>query len=105
MQVSRSIGDAYLKKQEFNREPLPNKFRLPEPFFKPILSYEPEISVHKLGPEDQFLIFASDGLWDQLSNQEVVNIVSNSPRNVRFLFVCVCSFMMQKLFLNINGWW
>ncbi|KAK7396532.1 hypothetical protein VNO78_17610 [Psophocarpus tetragonolobus] len=81
IQVSRSIGDAYLKKDEFNREPLPHKFRLAEPFFKPILSYEPSISVHKLGPEDQFLIFASDGLWEQLSNQEVVNIVSNSPRN------------------------
>ncbi|KAL5155318.1 putative protein phosphatase 2C 38 [Glycine soja] len=81
IQVSRSIGDAYLKKDEFNREPLPNKFRLSEPFSKPILSYEPAISVHKLRPEDQFIIFASDGLWEQLSNQEVVNIVSNSPRN------------------------
>lgn len=81
IQVSRSIGDAYLKKDEFNREPLQQKFRLPEPFFKPILSHEPSISVHKLRPEDQFLIFASDGLWEQLSNQEVVNIVSNNPRN------------------------
>lgn len=88
MQVSRSIGDAYLKKDEFNREPLPHKFRLPEPFFKPILNYEPSISVHKLRPEDQFLIFASDGLWEQLSNQEVVNIVSTNPRNVRFLPLC-----------------
>ncbi|XP_027350311.1 probable protein phosphatase 2C 38 [Abrus precatorius] len=81
IQVSRSIGDAYLKKGEFNKEPLPLKFRLPEPFFKPILSYEPSISMHKLHPDDQFIIFASDGLWDQLSNQEAVNIVSNNPRN------------------------
>ncbi|KAK2364040.1 putative protein phosphatase 2C [Trifolium repens] len=81
IQVSRSIGDAYLKKAEFNREPLPLKFRLPETFFKPILSSEPSISVHKIQPEDQFLIFASDGLWEHLSNQTAVNIVSNSPRN------------------------
>ncbi|KAK7245206.1 hypothetical protein RIF29_40041 [Crotalaria pallida] len=81
IQVSRSIGDAYLKKAEFNREPLPYKFRLDEPFFKPILSCEPSISMHKLHPNDQFLIFASDGLWEQLSNQEAVNIVSNNPRN------------------------
>lgn len=83
-QVSRSIGDAYLKKAEFNREPLLPRFRLPEPFFKPILSSEPSISVHKLRPEDQFLIFASDGLWEHLTNQEAVNIVNNYPRNVRF---------------------
>lgn len=81
IQVSRSIGDAYLKKAEFNREPLLPRFRLPEPILKPILSSEPSISVHKLCPEDQFLIFASDGLWEHLSNQEAINIVNNYPRN------------------------
>lgn len=82
-QVSRSIGDAYLKRAEFNREPLLPKFRLPEPFDKPILSSEPSIHVHRLQPEDQFVVFASDGLWEHLSHQEVVDIVDNYPRNVR----------------------
>ncbi|KAI4348001.1 hypothetical protein L6164_008766 [Bauhinia variegata] len=77
IQVSRSIGDAYLKKAEFNKEPLLPKFRLPETFEKPILLAEPTISVHKLCPEDQFLVFASDGLWEHLSNQEVVDMVQN----------------------------
>ncbi|XP_010534295.1 PREDICTED: probable protein phosphatase 2C 38 [Tarenaya hassleriana] len=81
IQVSRSIGDAYLKKAEFNREPLLAKFRLPEPFSTPILSAEPAITVHKIQPEDQFLIFASDGLWEHLSNQEAVDIVNTCPRN------------------------
>lgn len=81
IQVSRSIGDAYLKKSEFNREPLQPKFRLPEPFHKPILNPEPEILVRKLQPGDRFLIFASDGLWEHLSNQEAVDIVQNFPRN------------------------
>ncbi|XP_075513579.1 putative protein phosphatase 2C 38 isoform X2 [Primulina tabacum] len=81
IQVSRSIGDAYLKKQEFNRVPLLPKFRLPEPFEKPILLAEPSILVQKLYPEDQFLIFASDGLWEHLSNQEAVDLVNSSPRN------------------------
>ncbi|XP_021660814.2 probable protein phosphatase 2C 38 isoform X3 [Hevea brasiliensis] len=80
IQVSRSIGDAYLKRAEFNREPLLAKFRLPRPFDKPILKAEPTISVQKLCPEDQFLIFASDGLWEHLSNQEAVDIVNNCPR-------------------------
>ncbi|KAJ6690366.1 hypothetical protein OIU85_006615 [Salix viminalis] len=81
IQISRSIGDAYLKRAEFNREPLLAKFRLPEPFDKPILKAEPTILVQKLYPEDQFLIFASDGLWEQLSNQEAVDIVHSCPRN------------------------
>ncbi|XP_021826413.1 probable protein phosphatase 2C 48 [Prunus avium] len=80
IQVTRSLGDAYLKNAEFNREPLPLKFRLPEPFLKPILIPEPSISVLKLHPEDQFLIFASDGLWEHLSNQEAVDIVNSYPR-------------------------
>lgn len=81
IQISRSIGDAYLKNTEFNRAPLLQRFRLPEPFDKPILLAEPAILVQKLYPEDQFLIFASDGLWEHLTNQEAVNIVNNSPRN------------------------
>jgi len=82
LQVSRSIGDVYLKKSEFNKEPLYTKYRLREPMKRPILSWEPSITVHDLQPDDQFLIFASDGLWEQLSNQEAVEIVQNHPRNV-----------------------
>ncbi|CAJ2645651.1 probable protein phosphatase 2C 60 [Trifolium pratense] len=81
IQISRSIGDVYLKKPEFNREPLYTKFRLREPFKKPILSSEPSISVHELQPQDQFIIFASDGLWEHLSNQEAVDIVQNNPHS------------------------
>ncbi|KAK8606157.1 hypothetical protein V6N13_102914 [Hibiscus sabdariffa] len=80
-QISKSIGDVYLKKAEFNREPLYKKFRLREPFKKPILSADPSISTHQLLPQDQFVIFASDGLWEHLSNQEAVDIVQNHPRS------------------------
>ncbi|KVH92275.1 Protein phosphatase 2C (PP2C)-like protein [Cynara cardunculus var. scolymus] len=33
--------------------------------------------------KDQFLIFASNGLWENLSNQEAVDIVQNHLHNVR----------------------
>ncbi|XAR50976.1 Phosphoprotein phosphatase [Bertholletia excelsa] len=81
IQVSKSIGDAYLKRAEFNKEPLLAKFRLPEPFTTPILSAEPSVFIHKLSSKDQFLIFASDGLWEHLSNQEAVQLVNSSPRD------------------------
>lgn len=81
IQISRSIGDIYLKKAEFNKEPLYTKYRLREPIKRPILSGEPSITEHEIQPQDQFLIFASDGLWEQMSNQEAVDIVQNHPRN------------------------
>ncbi|GLT42961.1 hypothetical protein SLA2020_169380 [Shorea laevis] len=81
IQISRSIGDVYLKRAEFNREPLYAKFRLREPFKRPILSSEPSISVHQLQPHDQFIIFASDGLWEHLTNQDAVDIVQNHPHS------------------------
>ncbi|XP_004248644.1 probable protein phosphatase 2C 60 isoform X1 [Solanum lycopersicum] len=81
IQITRSIGDVYLKKAEFNREPLYAKFRLRESFQRPILSADPAILVHPVQPQDQFIIFASDGLWEHLSNQDAVDIVQNHPRN------------------------
>ncbi|KAG0462324.1 hypothetical protein HPP92_020800 [Vanilla planifolia] len=81
IQVSRSIGDAYLKDAEFNRDPLLAKFRLPQPFDKPILSAEPSVVTHTVSPKDLFVIFASDGLWEHLGNQEAAEIVHMYPRS------------------------
>ncbi|KAJ1395275.1 hypothetical protein SESBI_15585 [Sesbania bispinosa] len=79
IQVSRSIGDVYMKNAQFNREPLNPKFRLPEPMNMPILSASPTIISHSLQPNDSFLIFASDGLWEHLSNEKAVEIVNSNP--------------------------
>ncbi|XP_076893837.1 putative protein phosphatase 2C 46 [Bidens hawaiensis] len=81
IQISRSIGDVYLKKAEFNREPLYANFRLRDPIRRPILRSDPSVSMHEIQPEDRFVIFASDGLWEHLSNQEAVDIVKNHPNN------------------------
>lgn len=55
--VSRSFGD--LRMKEVQR----------------YVSAEPEMSVLQLTPEDKFIILASDGLWDVLTNQEAVDFV------------------------------
>ncbi|KAL6990089.1 [pyruvate dehydrogenase (acetyl-transferring)]-phosphatase [Sarracenia purpurea var. burkii] len=80
IQVSRSIGDVYMKHAQFNREPINRKFRLSEPMNMPILTATPSIILHPLQPNDSFLIFASDGLWEQLSNEKAVDIVCSNPR-------------------------
>jgi len=38
----------------------------------------PEITTHTITPKDQFIILASDGLWDALSNDEAVEHVLKS---------------------------
>lgn len=80
IQVSRSIGDAYLKRPEFSLDPSFPRFHLPEPIRRPVLTAEPSICTRALQPNDKFLIFASDGLWEHLTNQEAVDIVYNCPR-------------------------
>ncbi|KAJ7196174.1 hypothetical protein O6H91_Y509100 [Diphasiastrum complanatum] len=80
IQVSRSIGDVYLKKPEYNKDPLLARFQLSEPLQRPVLTAEPSVSAYNLGRQDKFVIFASDGLWEHLTNQEAVNIVYSSPR-------------------------
>lgn len=79
IQVSRSIGDAYLKRPEFSIGPSVPRFHLSEPLRRPVLTAEPSICTRVLRAHDKFLIFASDGLWDQLTNQEAVEIVHNHP--------------------------
>ncbi|KNA14289.1 hypothetical protein SOVF_108770 [Spinacia oleracea] len=37
----------------------------------------PEVTHRRLTPEDQFLLLACDGVWDVLSNEEVVSVVKS----------------------------
>ncbi|KAF0915082.1 hypothetical protein E2562_033197 [Oryza meyeriana var. granulata] len=80
IQVSRSIGDVYLKKPEYSMDPLFRNIGPPIPLKRPALSAEPSIHVRKLKPNDLFLIFASDGLWEHLSDDAAVQIVFKNPR-------------------------
>ncbi|KAK6161935.1 hypothetical protein DH2020_001776 [Rehmannia glutinosa] len=38
----------------------------------------PDVSYHRLTPNDEFLVVASDGVWDVLNNDEVMSIVSSA---------------------------
>ncbi|KAJ8458112.1 hypothetical protein OPV22_031038 [Ensete ventricosum] len=39
----------------------------------------PEISCRRITDRDEFVVLASDGIWDVLSNKEVVDIVASAP--------------------------
>ena len=54
--MSRAVGDFYLH---------------------PFVSWVPDIFTVKLGKSNTFVVAASDGLWDVLSNQQVVDMVNS----------------------------
>ena len=54
--MSRAVGDFYLQ---------------------PFVSWVPDIFTVKLLKSNRFVVVASDGVWDVLSNQHVVDIVNN----------------------------
>ncbi|KAL0408559.1 UNVERIFIED_CONTAM: putative protein phosphatase 2C 14 [Sesamum radiatum] len=64
--VSRSIGDAHLKDW---------------------VMAEPDTKVIYLTPDMQYLVLASDGLWEEVSNQEAVDIVMQSCSGTKKQFM------------------
>ncbi|CAN0904001.1 Probable protein phosphatase 2C 2 [Linum grandiflorum] len=65
--VSRGIGDRRLKQW---------------------VTPEPETRILDIQPNDEFLILASDGLWDKVSNQEAVNIAVADLKQQQPLVAC-----------------
>ena len=48
-------------------------------FLKPYVSAEPEIKSMPMSKEDEFLVIASDGVFDVFDNDQVVQIVRSAP--------------------------
>ncbi|KAL3667906.1 hypothetical protein V7S43_006784 [Phytophthora oleae] len=40
---------------------------------------DPEVTVHELHREDEYVVMASDGLWDVLTNEQVASYIRNNP--------------------------
>ncbi|CAI8584962.1 unnamed protein product [Vicia faba] len=40
----------------------------------------PDVFYRKITKQDEFVVLATDGIWDVLTNSEVVNIVASAPR-------------------------
>ena len=51
---------------------------------KPYVSHLPQIYKYKINNNDKFIIFACDGLWDVLSNQDVTDFINSLLLNKKF---------------------
>jgi pyruvate dehydrogenase phosphatase len=85
LMVSRAFGDILWKwPVEFQKE-MKRKFSVPPPLTPrydvrtpPYLTAEPVVTSTKIDPnKPSFLILATDGLWDYLSNKQGVDLVGN----------------------------
>ncbi|KII90856.1 hypothetical protein PLICRDRAFT_39460 [Plicaturopsis crispa FD-325 SS-3] len=61
--LSRALGDFEFKK---------NYAMIPE---QQVITADPDVTVHQLTDEDEFLVIACDGIWDCLTSQQVVDFV------------------------------
>ncbi|CAF1060222.1 unnamed protein product [Adineta steineri] len=49
----------------------------------PYLTVKPEITKHKLTRKDKFLVLATDGVWDLLSPEKVVELIFNHQKGIQ----------------------
>ncbi|KAI3607710.1 protein phosphatase 2c ptc3 [Moniliophthora roreri] len=61
--LSRAIGDFDFKK---------NYSLSPE---KQVITSNPDVTVHDIGEEDEFIVLACDGIWDCLTSQQVMDFI------------------------------
>lgn len=71
----RSFGDVDFKWSKENVEMIS---RVVSQFYKtpPYLTAEPVVTHRTLREGDRFLVLATDGLWEKMSNEQVVNLVA-----------------------------
>lgn len=63
--LSRALGDFVFKKNEKKR---------PE---EQIVTAMPDVEVREISDDHEFIVIACDGIWDVLSNEEVLEFVRN----------------------------
>lgn len=81
--LSRAIGDFEFKQN----------YALPPE--EQVVTVNPEIIVHDVTPEDEFLVIACDGIWDCMSSQDVVNWTRHQIAEKKSLEQ-ICEDMMSR---------
>jgi|EP00624_Nannochloropsis_granulata_P002320 pyruvate dehydrogenase phosphatase len=85
LQPTRALGDAYLKYSEFNGRPNRSDSSagryISPPYTPPYITATPEVHVFEGVLDDpmaEFIIVATDGVWDLLTNEEAVRFVGQT---------------------------
>lgn len=79
--MSRSIGDLSLK---------------------PWITCDPEITTHRLTADDQFLVMATDGLWDVVSSKAAAKIAAGYDDAQQAADALVKHALARKTFDNVT---
>jgi pyruvate dehydrogenase phosphatase len=83
---TRALGDLRLKLSEFNFHSFAPDlgYRQPIPKYNgPYITHVPEIEVIDLTKEDQYLVLASDGLWDEISRKKSAELVKGNDNELK----------------------
>ena len=91
----RTFGDVDFKWEEKYLKPIGIPLT---PFYRspPYITAEPVVTHHQLKNEDKFMIIASDGLWERITNEEAVNVVAESFKDPNSKFFNFSSMFGSK---------
>ncbi|KAL4468875.1 hypothetical protein ABPG72_009145 [Tetrahymena utriculariae] len=63
LNLSRALGDLQYKKN----------FEIPQD--KQLIIAKPDITIHKITPDDEFILIGCDGIWETLSDEEIIKYI------------------------------
>lgn len=64
---------------------------------KPMISSEPEFSTRPLADDDYLLFVASDGVWDELSNDEILDACITYAKRFETQGASTCTSMQKSV--------
>lgn len=81
--INKLGGNIYFDGYDFRVESLSVSRAFGDIDTKPYISHIPEIYKLKLNKKDKFIVLACDGLWDVMTNEEVVDFIKNNHKDNR----------------------
>ncbi|EAR90069.1 protein phosphatase 2C containing protein (macronuclear) [Tetrahymena thermophila SB210] len=63
LNLSRALGDLQYKKN----------FQIPQD--KQLIIAKPDVTIHKITPDDEFILIGCDGIWETLSDEEIIKYI------------------------------
>ena len=85
LNLSRALGDLEYKKDEN----LAAKDQL--------ISGFPDVTVKELGPNDEFFVLGCDGIWECMSNDQIIDFVAERLANKNASISKICGALIDKM--------